>query len=120
MCVVASSSWRVKTMLQVIASEAIRGREFLFVGIIPSFLSPTDERSAAEQFDANYISGWSPMDGWEFSAITLELRFPGDPSMRPVAEIQWDHPRGERILIYPHAWVLILQRDGSFEVSRLD
>jgi hypothetical protein len=28
--------------------------------------------------------------------------------------------RDEVILVYPHSWVLILQKGGSFEICRMD
>jgi hypothetical protein len=94
-----------------------RGTDFL--GFIPQFLSPADPRPAAEQLDANYQhgGGWRPMTGWTFDPLTNRLSYPGDPPLTPAAV---GYLRDEVILVYPHAWVLILQKDGSFEVSRMD
>ena len=90
------------------------------VGFIPDMLSEDDPRSAREQLDANYKHG----GGWQrFIGHTLipedgfTLCYPGDPPMHPIALIRL---RRERIVIYPHAWVLILQDDNTFEVARMD
>ncbi len=92
------------------------------IGFIPTFISEQDDRPAAEQFNERYAfgGGWRPMDGWKIHhAPTGELiiRYPGDPPYRPVAMIAF---RNERIWIYPHAWVVIEQPDGSVEISRMD
>jgi hypothetical protein len=47
-----------------------------------------------------------------------ELRYSGGKKLlKPVAAAQL---RDEKVSLYPHAWVAIVQPDGSFEVSRLD
>lgn len=87
------------------------------LGLLPTFLSLDDPRSAREQFDEKYVSGWSPFKGHTFDEKTGELRYPGDPPLRPVGGCRF---RDERIFVYPYAWVLVLQKDGSFEVCRMD
>lgn len=86
-------------------------------GYIPSFLVESDERPVREQFAERYIGGWQPFKGFKLLRSTMTLAYPGDPPMRPLASRRW---RNERIYLYPHAWVLILQQDGSWEVSRMD
>lgn len=88
------------------------------LGFLPSFLSDEDIRPAKEQIDQNYAHG----GGWlSLHGHTLEnghiLKFPGDPPQLPLA---WTTLRDEMILFYPHDFVVILQKDGSFEVSRID
>lgn len=85
-------------------------------GYIPEFLSLSDPRPAREQFDENYISGWWPFNGFELKP-TMQLCYPDDPPMSPIAMMPF---REERIFLYPHAWVLIMQKDGSYEVARMD
>ena len=89
------------------------------LGFIPSFLSEEDPRSAREQLDANYQhgGGWRPLDGWELDTNTLGLTYPGDPELMPFA---FTRLRGEIILFYPYAQVMILQPDMTFEVARMD
>lgn len=86
-------------------------------GLIPDFLSEDNPEPAAKQFNHNYQSGWSPFKGFKLNAATLVLTYPGDPPMEPMGEMQF---RDEMILLYPSAWVLILQKDGTWEVARMD
>ena len=89
------------------------------LGFIPSFLDDEDPRPAAEQLDANYQhgGGWRPLSGWGFNKRTLELTYPGDPPVKPIA---FTTLRREKILFYPYAQVMVLQPDMTFEVSRMD
>lgn len=87
------------------------------LGYIPTFLYEDDPRPAAEQFNERYANGggWNPMNKWEFSDDCIQ--YPGDPPYSPIAIASL---RGERILVYQHSWVCIVQPDGSFQVSRMD
>lgn len=86
------------------------------LGFIPSFLDINDARSAREQFSTNYVSGWSAFAGFKLHK-NGHLSYPGDPELEPKAMLQF---RGELILVYDCAWVLVMQKDGTFEVSRMD
>jgi hypothetical protein len=88
------------------------------LGLIPFFLDARDERGAAAQFDDCYAhgGGWRPYKGFSMGR-GYELVHDGDPSLRPLAEM-W--LRDERILVYPYAWVAVIQPDESYEVSRMD
>lgn len=88
-------------------------------GYIPTFLSASDSRSAKEQLHENYAhgGGWSPFKGFTFNPDDLSIKYPGDPSYPAVAVITL---RDERVIIYPHAWVAIVQKDDSYEVARMD
>jgi hypothetical protein len=88
------------------------------VGILPLWLDPDDPRPAKEQFGANYGhgGGWQPFEGFRLLKGG-HIKYPGDPAHKPLAMMKL---RDEVILIYPHAWVLILQKDGSFEICRMD
>lgn len=89
------------------------------VGYIPQMLSENDPRPAKEQLHESYSygGGWQPFYGFKLDTVTRALRYPGDPSMKPIASTTL---REESIFVYPHAWVMILQQDGSFEVARMD
>ena len=89
------------------------------IGEVPSFLSEDDDRPAAEQFDSNYAhgGGWRPMEKWSLNPDGCVIAYPGDPPLKPLAMTTL---RDELILIYPHAWVVIVQKDGIFEISRMD
>jgi hypothetical protein len=100
------------TMLQSVPLDMI--------GIIPEFLSEDDPRPAREQLNDNYAhgGGWQPFKGHTLVPEDgFKLCYPGDPPLRPIAFIRL---RRERIVIYPHAWVMILQDDNTFEICRMD
>lgn len=99
------------------------------VGMIPMFLSESDPRPAREQFNERYAhgGGWRSFNGFELSPGPTpalldgdnipNIKYPGDPIMPPLAYAML---RDEMIVIYQYAWVMILQPDGSYEISRMD
>jgi hypothetical protein len=90
------------------------------LGYLPGFLSELSPKPVKEQLNSGYRQqgGWRSMKGFGLSpAPDYHLLYPGDPPLRPWAQAAL---RGEMILVYPGDWVLILQTDGSFEVSRMD
>ena len=87
------------------------------LGYIPTFLHDEDPRGAREQFNERYIGRWDPMEGFSMNLQNGVLRYPQDPPLRPVAFAKF---REEKIYVYPHAWVAVVQQDGSFEVCRMD
>jgi hypothetical protein len=87
------------------------------LGYIPSFLKLEDERPAKEQFQERYWPGWHPFTGFKMDPKTYELRYPGDPAYKPLASTML---RDEKVLVYNHAWVAIVQKDGSYEIARMD
>lgn len=98
------------------------------LGFIPEFLDEDDPRPAKEQFDDRYVGGWNAMPG--FSVITKNgrmasfknpplLKYPGDPPMLPLFLTKLEHSN-EMIVVYEHAWVLIVRRDGTWEAARMD
>lgn len=88
------------------------------LGYLPQFLSIEDERSAKEQLHDNYAhgGGWFPFKGFKMIEGNA-LKYPGDPAYHPLAKTTL---RDETIFFYPHAWVAIVQKDGSYEVARMD
>jgi hypothetical protein len=86
-------------------------------GFIPTFLSLADTRSAKEQFNARYISGWHSFEGFTLDKDTLTLTYPEDPPLKPIQIATF---RDEKIAIYPHAWVLVMSANGEWEVCRMD
>jgi hypothetical protein len=87
------------------------------LGYIPQFLDENDPRSAREQFDAHYGhgGGWRPFKGHVMQPNGL--KYPGDPLTLLLAETKL---RDEIIKFYQHAWVAIVQPDGSYEIARMD
>lgn len=89
------------------------------LGLIPSFFSQSDPRSAKEQIHERYAhGGWLPMAKWHWDPSTEFLTYPGTRSLVPIARATL-HDK-ETIYIYPHAWVCIVQPDGTYEVTRAD
>jgi len=88
------------------------------LGFIPSFLVEDDQRSAREQIEDRYAhgGGWLPAANWTLGE-DLSITYDGDERYDPVA---FTRLRGETIAVYPHAWVAIIQPNGTFEVSRCD
>jgi hypothetical protein len=88
-------------------------------GYLPTFMHPDDMRPAKEQIDDAYQhgGGWRSFPGFTFNPADRSLTYPGDPSFSPYLEI---HLGDELVLVYPHDWVVILQTDGSWDVSRID
>jgi hypothetical protein len=89
------------------------------LGLIPSMLNGEDSRPAREQLDKAYaFGGWQPLKGFKLKPDD-SLSYPGDPDQHPIAEFQLPG-HDERVLMYNHAWVAIIQPDRSFEVCRMD
>ena len=90
------------------------------LGLIPTFLDPRVPLPAWQQIDDNYKhgGGWSSFkDKWTFAPASLRLSYPGDPPMYPLASAVL---RDETLYIYPHAWVLIVQPNGDWDLARID
>lgn len=88
------------------------------LGYVPAFLDERDARPAREQFNERYqFGGWCPINGFTRNTTTDAIRYPGDPALLPLAEYRL---RDEIILMYPYAIFMIIQKDGTFEVARMD
>ena len=92
------------------------------LGLIPFMLDLDNPKPAREQFNDEYQhgGGWRPFHGHTLGdeqAGENALCYPDDPPPYPLAEI-W--LREEQILIYDYGWVVIRQRDGSWECCRMD
>lgn len=107
-------------MIWVINSERFDTQQAQdMLGLIPSFLNEADERPAREQLDACYGhgGGWRPFPGFIVNAATRTLLYKDDPPLHWVAATSL---REETIVIYQHAWVMVIQPDNSYEISRMD
>ena len=96
-----------------------KGHSIAELGFIPQFLTSDDERSARDQIHEAYAhgGGWHSFFGFKFDPETKVLTYPEDPPYRPIASAML---RDEEIIVYPYAWVVILQKDGTFDAARLD
>lgn len=88
------------------------------LGFIPHFLSEANPQRAREQLHNAYAhgGGWLPLSGWSLLPDG-RIQYPGDEPVLALAETKL---RDETIRVYLHAWVAIIQPDGTFEVSRMD
>lgn len=93
---------------------------------LPRFLSNDDPRSARDQINANYISGWNAFAGFELAKMknlagqSLHLyclRYPGDPAMKERSRATL---RNEMVVLFDYDWIAIIQEDGTYEVARCD
>lgn len=89
------------------------------VGLIPHWLDEEDPRPATEQLDEHYAhgGGWRPFPGFALNFKSLQMSYPGDPPMFPLAIMRL---RKEMILVYPHAWVVVIRPNRTYEVCRMD
>ena len=89
------------------------------LGFLPSFLSEANPLPAAKQIDQNYQhgGGWNPQSGFTLHRETLALSYPGDPPMRPLAAAKL---RDQMIYFYDYSYVMVLEKDGTFECARVD
>lgn len=90
------------------------------LGFIPHFLDERVPLPAWQQINDNYQhgGGWTSFKRhWNLDLATMTLRYPGDPSMKPIAVADL---RDEQIFIYPYSWVLILQANMQWDLARID
>jgi hypothetical protein len=89
-------------------------------GFIPGMLDINDPRPAREQFNDRNPGGWHGghgPPGLRFDADSETLHYPGDPVQHPIGALMFRH---ELLLLFPGSFVVILQRDGSWEIQRMD
>ena len=86
-------------------------------GLIPSFLNEASDAPTIKQLDAGQPGGWRKFDGFTFDAKHEILSYPGDPPMKAMSKILFNN---DIIMLFPHAWVLVLNADNRWEVARMD
>jgi hypothetical protein len=91
-------------------------------GYLPGFFNQDDPRPAREQINAAYAhgGGWRPMKGWAHDPVTRSIQYvaePGDPPLEPLAVAAL---RDEVMFLYRYEWLAIFQKDGSFEIARVN
>lgn len=103
------------------AVESGRCSAFDIVGITPQFLSENDPADAVTQLNEGYRhgGGWHDFNGFELVEVDgiPELHYPDDPPTRAFAFWQL---RDEKIVLFEHAWVAVIQPDQNFRVARMD
>ena len=93
------------------------------LGYIPDIITEDDPRSAKEQIADRYRhgGGYRP-----FKGLTMlpngNLQYPGDPETRLLFEaiLHKGAANQELIRFYEHAWVAIIQKNGTLEIVRMD
>src|SRR5262245_20742636 len=84
------------------------------VGGLPRYLDQTSTDALWLQLDEKTESGWNPQlvkeQGWELSADEFLISH-GLPPLAPAA---YAYHLGEKILVYPSGWVVIVQLGGKF------
>lgn len=89
------------------------------LGFVPMFFDDTDPASARDQINMNYShgGGWQPFPGIRAAVDFMSLHFPGDP---PYVALYETRLRDERIILYDHKWLAIIQPDHTYEIARVD
>lgn len=89
------------------------------LGYLPTFWSEQDPRAAKEQANTSYGhgGGWGSFKGFKMASDGSSIQYPGDPPLSLIAEAQM---RDETIRVYDCAWVAIVQKDGSYEICKMD
>jgi hypothetical protein len=88
------------------------------LGFLPDILWPDDPRSVKDQLNDRYAHGGGYRSSSGFKLCKdMALKWPGDPLQRPLAAVLINQ---ELVVFYPHAFLLVMQPDGSFEVTRVD
>lgn len=103
---------------------AIYGGHPDILGMLPGFFSEHDPRTAWDQLVDNYTFGGlaSPFEGFELEGeldapAKLKIKDPGDPAYKAVASAKM---REELIVLFPYAWVAIVQPDRKMQIMRVD
>lgn len=93
-------------------------------GLLPQFFSELDPRPAREQLNTAYAHGGGvqPFEGFDLDLNRVDpsksfITYPGDPAFYPVS---WATLRDELILLFPYSWIVIVQPDDSYLVTRCD
>ncbi len=87
------------------------------LGLVPDFIRQDDSRPLREQIHERYVyGGWSPIKGFKMDE-RFRLSYPGDPALVPYCFIEHGD---ERLYAYQSSIFAIVQKDGTFEVARLD
>jgi hypothetical protein len=95
------------------------------VGTLKFFASEENPAPLNEQIDKVYCGGWNPLREFTMKDNCLIypdmknncLIYPDDPPLSPLAKATF---RDQTIYVYMHGWVAIVEKDGSFEASRID
>jgi hypothetical protein len=88
------------------------------LGFLPAMIRLNDLRPVKEQLDERYAhgGGWNPTPGFTMQPNHV-LHYPEDPPFHPLAMSMHGD---ETLVFYEHDFLAIIQKDGTFEVARVD
>lgn len=87
------------------------------LGYLPLFIFKSDERPARVQYNERYqYGGWQPINGFTLWPDG-SLKYPEDPALPPLLEFTL---RDETLTYHGYGLVRITQKDGTWEVARMD
>jgi hypothetical protein len=89
-------------------------------GEIPNWLSDASPKPAKQQLHDGYrFGGWQSMKS---DKIKMQpdgkYKYPGDPMQFPISEIRM--ASGERVLLYDSSIVVVVEKDGNWDMARMD
>lgn len=87
------------------------------VGALSDIFLDSDPRPAREQANERYIGGWFPTKGLTLRNDLLISKYKEDPPLRLVA---WTMLRKEKLMLFEAEYVAVVQKDGSYEIARMD
>lgn len=99
------------------------------MGLIPAMLSPYDPRPAVEQLHEGYAhgGGWHDFDGFVVTEHPevgrYSIKYPGDPAYKEKARATLTNAVTgitEKIVVFDHGWVMVVQPDGTNRIARMD
>lgn len=97
--------------------------DFYSAGFLPEIIQSGDDRPAAEQLDARYAhgGGFMPFEGftlnrWETVGKAF-ITYPEDPPLREVSRAVL---RDETLILFECEWLAIVQKGGSYKITRVD
>ena len=92
-----------------------------FLGYLPDIVLAIDPRPIKEQVEERYAhgGGYFPYGkgNWTFNPERKTIKYPGDPTFMPIAELK---VRDELFIVYENAICCVLQKDGTFDIIRMD
>ena len=112
--------------------ELVDGTDPEILGLLPAMFSLRDPEPATVQADRNYShgGGWMPLEGHQLETDEngrhVLLYRPNAPEPEPegedppLQELARTELRDEMILLFDYGFVVVKQKDGSFEIARMD
>ena len=89
------------------------------IGYLPLIFDINDKRPAKEQANDRYAhgGGWQPFKKFKVSEDLKSIQYPGD---EPLMALAWAELNDETITVFQYSWVMVTQKDGTYEIARMD